>query len=533
MQTSSTLLVGLAAGLLSATSVAQWAPSQVLPGKADSGISPSLAPHQGSAELNVYYETDPGGVELHGQLDGAPRGPFVLIAHPPVAAGQAPLGGFPLAAGFVNSDGSGHLAIVVPMLPSQSQVAFSALYHDGGLAYSHPAGLTLGGTSAPCDVLDFNYTLGVGEDAQMVAGQTISEQWMDAGIHVSAQNARALGPDVAILFDTANPTGGDDDLATPNPASVGNTTALGHVLIIAENVADTSPADGLVDVPDDEAAGGSLIFDFDDQATICSVTLIDIDEQPGTELRFYRNGDLSTPDEVISIVTLGCNSVQEVSFFEADVERFEVFFAGSGALGPMQLIPCPRVINFDETSTGIPLALVSGEWITNQFASIGVNISVVNSGGGPNKAILFDSEHPTGGDDDLLTPNPAVPGNDTPLGKILIIAENDVDVSPADGIVDDPDDEAGGGQITFAFDDDVTFISARVLDVDAAEMDLLRFFDSGGAEITSILIPDLPDGNVQLVQGPISGVRTIRLDLGGSGAVTRLRFCADSDGDDD
>lgn len=496
------------------------------------------APHGGStsrallpATLEVYCETDPGGIEIHANLSDANGGAFALVAHAPTAD-PLTLGTAVTILGFgkVDPSGNGKLAAVVSDDLFQGltgKVAFSAIYgRSGKLQKSTPADLVLN-AGIFCDRLDFNYTLG--DDAQMVAGRVIDSQWTDAGINVSANNANPAHPDTAILFDSANPTGNDDDLLTPNPGSVGNTAALGKVLIIAENGIDSSPADGLIDVPDDEAFGGSLIFDFTDGATICSATLIDIDEAPGTELRFYRNDDLVTPDEVIPILTLGDNSVQVVNFFESDVDRFEVFFAGSGALGPIQLIPCPQVINFDETSTGIPLTLQAGQWITGQFQNIGVNISVTNLGIGPDKAILFDSENPTGGDTDLLTPNPNVPGNDTPLGLVLIIAENDVDTDPADGLVDDPDDEAGGGQILYTFDYDVTFISARVLDVDGNEIDFFRFFDENDVEIANILIPDLPDGNVQLIQGPISGVRKIRLDLGGSGAMTRLRFCPDED----
>ena len=53
----------------------------------------------------------------------------------------------------------------------------------------------------------------------------------------------------------------------------------------------------------------------------------------------------------------------------------------------------------------------------------------------------------------------------------------------------------------------------------------LRFLDAGGVEIQSTVIPNQPDGNVQLIQGPVSGVRTIVLELGGSGAITGLQVC--------
>ena len=69
--------------------------------------------------------------------------------------------------------------------------------------------------------------------------------------------------------------------------------------------------------------------------------------------------------------------------------------------------------------------------------------------------------------------------------------------------------------------------AARVLDVDANEIDHFHFYDASDALISSILIPDQPDGSVQLVPANVSGVRRAVLDLGGSGAVTRILFCPD------
>ena len=55
--------------------------------------------------------------------------------------------------------------------------------------------------------------------------------------------------------------------------------------------------------------------------------------------------------------------------------------AGGAAAG----LPCPRafVINF----TGLPAGTVLGE----QYSGVGVHISAEGNGGGPNAAIVFDS----------------------------------------------------------------------------------------------------------------------------------------------
>ena len=490
----------------------------------------------GEAGLNVFYETDPVGFKVTAQVEGATGPGFALVAGFGDTA-QNPFGLKVVAYGLLDASGSGLAVTFVNeqiIAAATKGIFLRAAYLDGPTIAFTPVADTLLGTAPFCELLDFDYQPGPDPDSDMVAGLTIDNQWDEIGITISAVNSAPGHPDRSILFDTGNPTGGDTDLATPNLGAFGNDTALGNALIIAENEIG---APGLVTNPDDEAAGGSLIFDFKEPATICSVTLLDIDEVPGTELRFYRNGDLVTPDETMAILSLGDGSVQTVTFQEDDVDRFEVFFAGSGAIPMLELVPCPRIIDFDETSTGIPLAFQAGEELTDQYANIGVTISAVNdwvSGGSPgqnhpDKAILFDSENPTGGDTDLLTPNPGAVGNDTPLGFVVIVAEDDVDTSPADGFVDDPDDEAAGGEIRFEFDQSVTILGARVLDVDGMELDFLRYFDEFDMEIASILIPDKPDGNVQIIDTNISGVRKVVLDLGGSGAITRLRFCPDPD----
>lgn len=495
---------------------------------AQGAVAPSLRVHPTPATVDVYYETDPGGLKLTARLENGSGPVFGLLATFE-SQGRSLASGLLVAAAPLDARGAGTLSVVfseslLQALPEPLHL--SGVYlEQGGVVLTPEADLVLGCRMA-CETLDFNHTLG--DDSVMVAGKILASEWADMGMFVEARNARPAGPDLPILFDSGNPSGEDLDLMTPNPSAVGNDTPLGMLLIIAEDDVDVAPPDGLVDDPDDEQYGGSLFFDFESKAAICAVTLVDVDEVMGAELRFYRDGDLVVPDETIHVLSLGDGSVQRIEFYEPDVDRFEVFFYGSGGVGPIDLVPCPTIVNFDETSTGIPRDMRAGEWLTEQLAGMGLTIEAHNNTAGhPDKAILFDSENPTGEDFDLLTPNPDVPGNDTPLGLVLILAEDDVDVAPADGFVDDPDDEAGGGVISFLFMQDVTFLSARVLDVDGAEEDYWRFYDREGFEITSILIPDLPDGNVQTIEAFVPDVARADLELGGSGAVTRIRFCKD------
>ncbi|MBK8976535.1 MAG: hypothetical protein IPM29_11510 [Planctomycetes bacterium] len=481
------------------------------------------------ATLNAYYETDRAGLRLTAEISGATGPAFALLARTDTETARPSI----VAIAQLDANGYGRVRVAFPIqvvaqLRAENRtIELFGVYVNGTDLVETPRSSFSIGATPTTSLLDFDYT--IGDDSEMVAGRILSNQWQDIGLAITADNTRVGGPDLPILFDSANPTGGDFDLRTPNPSGYNNTVALGKLLIIAENSIDANN-DGLIDDPDDEALGGSLIFDFDNPATISSVTLVDVDESPGTELRFYRNGNLTVPDETIAIASLGDGSVQTVTFMEEGVDRFEVFLQGSGAVADLTIDTCPTQLSFDETSTGVPWGLPAGTWMRDQLNGMGVTISATNNTPGhPNKAILFDTLNPTGGDWDLRTPNPSAPGNTEPLGFVLIIAENDIDLN-GDGLVDDPDDEAGGGTLRITWDYDVTFLSTRVLDVDGGEIDYLRLFDAMGNEISTTLIPDAPDGAVQrITPSPtgVSGVRTAVLELGGSGALTRIRFCPD------
>ncbi|MEO0678283.1 MAG: hypothetical protein AAFZ02_12080, partial [Pseudomonadota bacterium] len=76
------------------------------------------------------------------------------------------------------------------------------------------------------------------------AGDKIDDELNDLGVTVSATDRHGNHKD-AMIFDSANPTGGDHDLETDT---------LGNVLIISE--------DGDSHDPDDNAGGGIFTFDF-------------------------------------------------------------------------------------------------------------------------------------------------------------------------------------------------------------------------------------------------------------------------------
>ena len=459
-----------------------------------------------------------GGVTTaYAEVTGAPQAPFVLMAGEPGQAFDVETS-FPVFVGTLNEAGHASVAIAIPehvaAIPGK-KYALHAVYSANGQLFQPESGQTFVGETTGAQLLDFDCAPGF-DDPQ--AGQQIDDEYGDIGLSVSAVNNTG-SPNKAILFDSGNPTGGDEDLATPGPGTANN-EALGQLLIIAENDADANN-DGLVDVPDDEQAGGVITFDFDEPTEIESIRVVDIDDQMPSEIRIVQDGVPGMT--VFPLNDVGDNGVQEVLIGLTDVASLGVYFGGSGAVADMLLFPCPIVVNFDETPLGKPVAVSAGEQITDQFAAFGVTFSAEGTNGNPNKAIIFDSGNPTGGDFDLQTPGFGE-NNDTFLGNLLILAENDVDAD-MDGLVDDPDDAESGGFIRFNFDQNVTFFGFQVIDVDSAEVDAIRLFDEFDNVLIQADLGPIGENSVQSfdVDGGIPGVRRGEFFFSGSGFSGSVR----------
>jgi 2',3'-cyclic-nucleotide 2'-phosphodiesterase/3'-nucleotidase/5'-nucleotidase len=123
----------------------------------------------------------------------------------------------------------------------------------------------------------------------------------------------------AMVFDSANPTGGDSDLFSET---------LGNVLIISE--------DGDSSDPDDNATGGTMTFDFDGLVNVSRVGVIDIEEADGV-ITFYGEDDslIST----VTIPALSNNSYQDLDLGVGGVARMDVTLASSGALDNLIFSP--------------------------------------------------------------------------------------------------------------------------------------------------------------------------------------------------
>jgi hypothetical protein len=478
---------------------------------------------------------DPGvTATAHAQLTGAPGTPFKLFVAPHHEAGfNVPLSSL---AGEGVLDADGYAFLEWPLSGLQAMPAGSSLDYLAvlkgttkpggkmGLAnrYSNVSEMPLG---APhhCQDLDFDFTIGPVEPE---AGQLIDDEWASIGLNVWATNNVAGHPDKAIVFDSSNPTGDDTDLATPGPGP-GNTTALGNLLIVAENDTDAD-LDGFVDDPDDETGGGWLAFGFDVPVQICSTKLVDIDDSGPTRIvvNFVGGG----PPAIVFVPNAGENSVQTVGLSFSNVASVLFAFGGSGAVANVGFVPCPSELSLGEGLTGKPTTFRAGEVITDQFFEpLGITVSADNNHvfpvQHPDKALVFDTAEPTGEDEDLATPGLGN-GNTAALGKVMVIAEDDVDMN-ADGFVDDPDDEAFGGVLRFDFDTAVTFLGGTVLDIDTNEGAFFRLLDENDQTVFVVPLANAGDNSVQVVDldHPVPGVHAVELVLSGSGAIARLRWC--------
>jgi hypothetical protein len=172
--------------------------------------------------------------------------------------------------------------------------------------------------------------------AALVAGQVIDTEWAAWGVRVTT-NSAANHP--AMIFNTANPTGGDTDLGAANQAFGGpgvgvgggasmpgsNSAPLGKVLIVAESANSANP--------DDSANGGTLIFTFDYSVRIDDVQILDIDNvgAAGT-IKAYRDTSGTTLVATGKMLGLGDNSIQTVGVNGLGVRRLEINFPQSGAV---------------------------------------------------------------------------------------------------------------------------------------------------------------------------------------------------------
>ncbi|MEM9291362.1 MAG: SdrD B-like domain-containing protein [Acidobacteriota bacterium] len=211
---------------------------------------------------------------------------------------------------------------------------------------------------------------------------------------------------------------------------------------------------------------------------------------------------------------------------------------GTCPKGPAPI--CPVGIDWNVDANGAPTH--AGQIIDDEYSAFGITITSSRSNKPP---MIFDSSNPTGGDPDLGTPNQDFGGpgvgsgggageageNSQALGHLLIISE--------DGDSSDPDDNAGGGTLTFDFANPVDVTSVTVVDIDSNESSgTIRTFDAIGQLLTTSPMVNLGGNSVQAVSVGATGVSSMEIEFPKSGGVGPISLCAttppgDDDDDDD
>ena len=158
-----------------------------------------------------------------------------------------------------------------------------------------------------------------------------------------------IGQNAAIIFDSANPTGGDVDLGTPNMAFGGpgvgaggasgpfvNNVARGNLLIVASNLIDNNN-DGFVDAPNDSSnPNTNITFNFSQigPVTVNGISVIDLEPVQTVErsITFFDINDnqIGMP---FMLPTMGNNGTADVDLGDiAGVVRMVVMLNESGAI---------------------------------------------------------------------------------------------------------------------------------------------------------------------------------------------------------
>jgi len=199
-----------------------------------------------------------------------------------------------------------------------------------------------------CPTLDFDQDA-YGNEIQ--AGQDLSEAYGAWGIHLTVWNTQDMSSTgLGIAFDSSNPSGGDYDLGTPNESYGGpgigsggesNDTALGNLLISAENFIDAD-GDGLIDDPDDDVNGAWFDWTFDTPVCVLGVDLIDVEtgEAPSDFVFYDQDGGVI---DWIQGGGLGNNSYERLEFEVCGVYHAMFDIYGSSAVDNVVICPPAEV----------------------------------------------------------------------------------------------------------------------------------------------------------------------------------------------
>jgi hypothetical protein len=288
---------------------------------------------------------------------------------------------------------------------------------------------------------------------------------------------------------------------------------------------------------------------------VYEIGLMDVDYETTLTVAYQGESGMKVTKN-INVPRLGDNSVQTVPINLANVYQVKLTLTRSGAVTFLSFLDCPTptpmptpppnpcacinstIITFDKLPNGTTIP--GGTYVQNEwFDTYGIKLSA--SGGLGDMPRIFDTNYigtREYGDPDLGTPNekcggpgigkggePGQPGaNCAPLGNVLIIQEDNADPTI-------PDDQGGGGTITFEFTTHVHYIyEIGVMDIEERNRSFITVIHEVGTrqERTQIDIVGLGDNAVQTVPINIEHASKLTLNLDTSGAITHLAVCMES-----
>lgn len=341
----------------------------------------------------------------------------------------------------------------------------------------------------------------------LAAGTVVTDLFADQGVHISASG----GSGQPMIFDTANPTGGDDDLASSN---------LGNVLIISE--------DGDASDPDDNGPGGTITFRFDDPAFVNRLTFIDI--EGGVTVRFFNeSGEL-----IESVAVPGTDDNGQIiqTFDVPGVSRMEVVLPNSGGLDALVFDSAPTdpdVFDDDDDDdddldgivdgtnqadiidldyTGDPEgdridagdAILPGEGPDDDIVDARAGDDLIEAGFGEDKVFAGRGDDTVDGES----------GNDLIFGDARFIRDDD----------DDDDDDSPSSREVFDWSSigrSGEAVAAGLLTTGGADVEF-SILSEGGNSTFSSQAQNL--SNVGVSDAPVNDASALMSDLSGDGALT-------------
>ena len=346
-----------------------------------------------------------------------------------------------------------------------------------------------------------------------------------------------------MIFDSAAPTAGHEDLGSPNETccvagpgvgaggEVGqpgeNCEDLQKVLIISDS--HPNPA-----APVPKPDGGLITIEFFEDVQTCEVHFLNVQGPACGFVKIYDFGGTLLVCE--PILSLGTNSFQIVTISSTTpVRTMTIQLVNDAAVAKIVYKLCPddrlckkRICeDFDGFAEGdINMRIESCNITTDAPVA--------------HPAMIFNSSVPTAGDVDLGSPNstciPAGPGMGAG-GEVGQPGENCVDLSNILIISDDanqaiPKASPTGGQFIFDFCVPVIFKEMHFLNA-ATNGDTIELYDENGVPVELINIPNVGVNGFTKIQSTFPyPTRKIIVTVSGKTAIAKLCYCICQDGDD-